>query len=427
LRLRVGPVLICMLRPFLAIMTGVLLIQAIAAAAAEVPDSTWSGHLDCDSVRNHGQVSEGFTRSISGEITGGKVTLSNESDQMSGDVEPDGSLTLHGTYRSESRAGEAWYDAKISGKELVGEGKRGKRDCRLSLTGQYPPPGEANAQQTPAAPSPAAATDSIAPTSPPAPAQQTAGLAPEPRAISVAGLDFGRYHALIIGSNAYQYLPPLETAVADARAIADVLKTEYGFEVTLLLDGRRSDVFAAFAKLRSNLTAEDNLIIYYAGHGTLDEKSGRGYWLPVDAELRNSANWISNADITDTLTAIDARHVLVIADSCYSGTLTMDTATRGSAAQLLDPAYMKRMLKKRARIVVASGGLEPVSDVGGGKHSIFAKALLEVLRRNGSILDATTLFSEVRQPVVAHAQQTPRLGYLSNAGHEGGEFMLVKQ
>ena len=108
LLLRVRPVVICMLRSYLAIMTGVLLIQAVDATAAEVPDSKWSGHLDCDSVRNHGQVSEGFTRSISGEITGGKVTLSNESDQMSGDVQPDGSLTLHGTYRSESRAGEAW-------------------------------------------------------------------------------------------------------------------------------------------------------------------------------------------------------------------------------------------------------------------------------------------------------------------------------
>src|SRR5262245_29846459 len=83
LRLSVGAVLVCMLRSSLAIMTGVLLIHAIAATAAEVPDSTWSGHLDCDSVRNDGQLSEGFTQSISDSFL---IFLFRVSQQRTGDA-----------------------------------------------------------------------------------------------------------------------------------------------------------------------------------------------------------------------------------------------------------------------------------------------------------------------------------------------------
>ena len=74
-------------------------------------------------------------------------------------------------------------------------------------------------------------------------------------------VDFGRYHALVIGINNYKNLPKLETAVNDATAVADVLRQRYGFEVELLLNPTRDKVIRTLDQLRRELTERDNLLI----------------------------------------------------------------------------------------------------------------------------------------------------------------------
>jgi hypothetical protein len=102
----------------------------------------------------------------------------------------------------------------------------------------------------------------------------------------------------------------------------------------------------------------------------------------VDAEPNSPANWISNIEVTDTLNVMSAKQVLVIADSCYSGALTRSSVTRLEAGMSRGAKinWFKTMTKKRSRMVLTSGGLEPVLDAGGGNHSVFAKAVLDVLR-----------------------------------------------
>ena len=96
----------------------------------------------------------------------------------------------------------------------------------------------------------------------------------------------------------------------------------------MLLNATRADLLSALETLRQTLTRKDNLLIYYAGHGELDRQSQRGYWLPVDASPSDNSNWISNKSITDTIDAMKAKHVMVVADSCYSGTLTRTAVPR---------------------------------------------------------------------------------------------------
>lgn len=83
------------------------------------------------------------------------------------------------------------------------------------------------------------------------------------------GMDYGRYHALVIGNNDYLHLPKLKTAIADAQGVADVFGSRYGFSVELLLNADRDQIVRAIAQYRA-LKDSDNLIIYYAGHGVLD-------------------------------------------------------------------------------------------------------------------------------------------------------------
>jgi TPR repeat protein len=237
-----------------------------------------------------------------------------------------------------------------------------------------------------------------------------------------AGVSFGRYHALVIGNDAYKDLPPLATAAADATAIAELLRTHYDFEVEVLIDATREQIMSGLSAFRKRLTAEDNLLIYYAGHGVYDDAVDRGYWLPVDADREVPSNWVSNADITDMVKAMQAKHVLIVADSCYSGTLT-----RGAHIVLPDGGYIGRMAEKRARTALTSGGLEPVLDSGGGGHSVFARAFLDVLLENDGVLDGQQLFSRVREPIVVNADQTPEYGNIRLAGHDGGDFIFVRR
>ena len=239
--------------------------------------------------------------------------------------------------------------------------------------------------------------------------------------IDIKGIEFGNYHALVIGIDEYKHLPKLETAVRDAKAVAQVLEKDYGFKVRLLVNPDRLGIIDAFDEYRESLGGKDNLLIYYAGHGWLDEDADRGYWLPGDAQSNRRGRWVSNATITDTLKTLLAKHVMVVADSCYSGTLT-----RSANIGLRSGDQYKRMAKKWARVAMVSGGLEPVSDKGGG-HSPFAKAFLDVLRGNDSILDGTELFTKMRRPVMISANQTPEYSDVRNAGHDGGDFLFVKK
>jgi hypothetical protein len=253
-------------------------------------------------------------------------------------------------------------------------------------------------------------------------AQAQARLKALSKFAAIDGIDFGSYHALIIGNNVYKHMPDLNTAVDDAKAVAGALRDTYGFKVQLLTDATRGDIIDALDSYVETLTERDNLLIYYAGHVWLSEDAGRGYWLPVDARKNRRTNWVSNATITDTLKTLQSRHVMVVADSCYSGILT-----RGAGAKLRTADYWKRMAEKRTRTVLTSGGLEPVADSSGGEHSPFAQAFIDTLQTNDAVMDGTQLFTKMRRPVMVAADQTPEYSDARSAGHEGGDFLFVRK
>ena len=139
--------------------------------------------------------------------------------------------------------------------------------------------------------------------------------------------------------------------------------------------------------------------------------------------------------VTDLLQLISAKHVMVVADSCFGGKLT-----RSSLAQLkpglTDEArsdLLKTLSQKRVRTAMTSGGVKPVLDTGGSNHSVFADAFLGVLEENDTILEAERLFWAVRTRVIStsqklNAQQIPTYDPIHMAGHESlGDFIFVPQ
>ena len=77
-------------------------------------------------------------------------------------------------------------------------------------------------------------------------------------------------------------------------------------------------------------------------------------------------------ELKSQLRAINAKHVMIIADSCFSGSLLRGIEPINIEKFLKN--LLERNLKKRIRVAFTSGGEEPVLDGGGGKHSVFAKS-----------------------------------------------------
>lgn len=267
---------------------------------------------------------------------------------------------------------------------------------------------------------------------------KTSDVAPEKiprikaRSTAYESVDFGRFYALVIGNQDYALLPNLKTSVNDARAVEDVLRRRYGYRTTLLINANRHQVMTAFNDLRKMLTEKDNLLIYYAGHGEINSSDQSAYWLPIDAEANNSANWLSSHSITQYLNIMEAKHILVVADSCYSGAMTQSSVVRlpEKMAEGKRKKWLNFMLNRKARTVMTSGGVKPVLDTGGGKHSVFAQAFLNVLRRNTGLMEDYELFREVSGGVQQSAsligfQQSPQYSAMLHAGHEGSPFFFV--
>jgi len=201
----------------------------------------------------------------------------------------------------------------------------------------------------------------------------------------------------------------------------------------MLLDGQatRSNVLDAIYQYRVKLKQEDNdnLLIYYAGHGFSDKEADKAYWLPVDADSAFSSYRISADDLTSGVKVQPARHVLIISDSCYSGDLSRDIGVipRPSEQQAY-LTYLGKMLGSRSRTIMASGGDEPVADGGEDGHSVFAYALLQALEHaDQSMFTAGDLFTlHLKQRVGGNSDQQPRYDIIRNSGHDEGDFVFVQ-
>ncbi|MEM1143783.1 MAG: caspase family protein [Pseudomonadota bacterium] len=246
--------------------------------------------------------------------------------------------------------------------------------------------------------------------------------------------DFGNYFALVIGNQDYAKLSSLQTPVNDATRVAEVLNKKYGFSVQLLLNATNVEAMEAINDLYERVGANDNLLIYYAGHGARvpSGEIENGYWLPVNADAPpRDTYWVSNEFITGHLSRIPAKRVLVIADSCYAGLLSNSPGYLivEGAPEYTD-AFMRYKLPKRARLLLSSGGDAPVLDTGSSEHSVFASVLLETLEANDAILSGPQLYaameSKIRDKSAATGfEQRAEYKVIKGAGHEVGDFFLV--
>lgn len=234
---------------------------------------------------------------------------------------------------------------------------------------------------------------------------------------------YGNYHALLIAVQDYERsVCRLQYPILDARKLQQVLSKAFTFpeaNITKLENPSRYDVFSELYAIGAKLTADDNLLIFYAGHGHWDDNREQGYWLPKDARLNNPANWISNGDIRDFIRGIKTQHTLLISDACFSGAiLRMRSASP-------DSKTIQEKYRTRSRRVIASGSpTQMVPD-----RSVFLDYLINRLNScTDQHLYAERLYVEVCNEFIAAnlSAQNPVYGSIQSAGDKvGGDFIFI--
>jgi hypothetical protein len=256
-------------------------------------------------------------------------------------------------------------------------------------------------------------------------------------------LGSGRRLALMVANWDYKGtgFADLVTPSVDLAQLSEVLRTTYGFRTTVvepdgsqlsleLVNPRKQEVLGTINRLRQLLRPDDSLLIFYAGHGMYISEVDEAYWIPRDGGKDDITSWISARDITTQLRLMPARHVLVIADSCYSGALLRgsDAANEPPTGKTERAGFLSAAFARTSRFLMSSGGVEPVQDGGGSGHSVFAAALLKGLSdTTQEAFTADELFtSYIAESVAGRSEQVPQMQPIRASGHEGGRFIFVR-
>lgn len=232
-----------------------------------------------------------------------------------------------------------------------------------------------------------------------------------------------KYYGLIIGVDHYMdpAIVTLDNAVKDAQGFYDVLVSKYTFEkenIRFLKDPKRADIIYALDHLARVVTTNDNLVIFYAGHGWWDANANIGFWLPADARKISSADWFRNSTLVDYLKAIHSRHTLLIADACFGGAIFKSRQAFDDAPKDIEILY-----EHPSRKAMTSGSLDEVPD-----QSSFTKFLVERLDKNRKkYLSAEQLFSSLRTAVINNSDVIPQYGEIKYVGDQGGDFIFIKK
>jgi uncharacterized caspase-like protein len=251
---------------------------------------------------------------------------------------------------------------------------------------------------------------------------------------------FTHGYALLIGVGTCQYAPwSLPATVKDVQALHAVLvdpavcayPADAGHVRVLHDDAATHDAIlegVLWLAERSSADPDATALIYYSGHGWVEQTTGAYYLIPHDVQpFAVPTSGVAAADFQTVLRAIPARRLLVIMDCCHAA--GMATAKDPAPARL-PPGFSEHALPKDVTtalrqgegraVLAASRGAQRSWVRPGGDLSLFTHHLLEALRGAASHPDDTVvrvshLFTHLSQAVPAsardlcQAEQTPFL------------------
>lgn len=226
-----------------------------------------------------------------------------------------------------------------------------------------------------------------------------------------------------IGIDTYENYTTLSNPRRDVSAVEKLLVRRFGVTDVIVVPKnktKKKDIIQLLSIAADKCEENDDVIIYYAGHGT-PGKRGKGFWLPSDASEEDETSWIPNSLILDKLDDFKAKHLLLLCDSCFSGTLIQNGLYRGVMTHSNRVYY-----KMRSRwIVCSSTDKQVVEDGLSGQHSPFAKSILDILGNPMlSEIRVRQLVEDMQNMISQMHRQTIMAGPMIRIGDEGGNYVF---
>jgi serine/threonine protein kinase len=245
----------------------------------------------------------------------------------------------------------------------------------------------------------------------------------------------GKNYALLFATDNYQYWPHLNNPLNDANTIAGELRDNYSFSDTapeVVANPRTKDIIDTLHEYATkSYGPNDQLFIYFAGHGFFDEREKEGFLVGADSRLQKDdtdhSSYVDFSRLSTILDSIPVQHIFVVLDVCYGGAfdakVTKWAGQRGDEyADVAPEKFIQRKLAVKGRLYLTSGQITTVPDGKAGQHSPFARRFIESLRSYGGkkqLVTATSLAVDV-----AKLEPEPRFGEFGDSA-PGADFLFI--
>jgi tetratricopeptide (TPR) repeat protein len=249
----------------------------------------------------------------------------------------------------------------------------------------------------------------------------------------------GRRLFVAIAIDKYKSWPTLDNAVSDAIGASESFQKIFRFKQIEppLLDQAASKAAILELiedRLRHQLKDNDDLILFFAGHGTtrVDMIGGRpvetGYLVPAEARAPGQderwSDYIQVDPLLESVGKLPARHILVILDACHSGFALGSAMAQYRGSSRFQPSLTTKVSR---RVITSARRNELASDSGPlPGHSLFTGILINGLEAGAvdlygnGIVTSSDLGNYLEQAVGQYSgsQQVPDFGsfYLDDRG-----------
>ena len=242
---------------------------------------------------------------------------------------------------------------------------------------------------------------------------------------------YKNYYALVVGVGNYNDWPDLPGAVRDAKEVAEKLRN-YGFDVRLVLNPNSIKLKSEFNNLAFKIGKKKDraILLYYAGHGQTEELANQkklGYIVPKDCPRIdfNPAGFVEKAISMKTIEQyalrIRSKHVLMLFDSCFSGSVF-------ASVRSAPTAILEKTNKPVRQFITAGNEEEQVPD-----HSVFKTCFIDGiygeadLNEDGYITGSELgMYLDTTVVNYSNGSQHPQYGKIRDPALDKGDFVFVR-
>jgi uncharacterized caspase-like protein len=234
-------------------------------------------------------------------------------------------------------------------------------------------------------------------------------------------------HAIVIGIEEYQQkLPKADYAAHDAEIMGRYLTKALGYKeenIVVLLNERATKTsMEKYVEgwLFDRVEKDDSVFIYYSGHGAPNPKTGKAYLVPYDGDpafVEQTGYPLER--LYERLSALPAKEVVVMLDSCFSGAGGRSVIAKGMRPMVL--SVENPLLTKGRTMVLTAGAGDQVSSTYDQKsHGLLTYFFFKGLQgegdqNNDKRIELRELFEYLKPQVERtarrefHNEQTPQL------------------